>query len=124
MKLFLTMLPTLLLTLYSQLTIKSRVTALLATQETQLTTAARILVYLRDPFILSAIAASFLAGVAWFLVAEKYPASIALPTYVGILFILVLLGSAFFLGESISLKQAAGVGLILVGVVVASQAHG
>lgn len=123
MNLLLAMLPTLLLTIYSQLTIKWRVTSLLAGQQSALTLKERLIVYLTDPFILSAIMASFLAGVAWFLVAEKYPASIALPAYIGILFILVLLGSALLLGESISLQQVAGVGLILVGVVVASQAH-
>lgn len=124
MKLIIAILPTVLLTIYSQLITKWRVTALMAGQEAPLTMKARLIMYLSDPIILSAFACSFLAGVAWFAVAEKYPASIAFPTYVGVLFMLVLLGSSLFLGERVSLQHLAGIGLILLGVVVASRAHG
>lgn len=124
MNLILAIIPTVLLTIYSQLITKWRVTALMAGQESSLTLKARLILYLTDPYILSAFACSFLAGVAWFTVAEKYPASIAFPTYVGVLFMLVLLGSSLFLGERMSLQQLLGIGLILVGVVVASRAHG
>ena len=124
MKMLIAMLPTILLTIYGQLMTKWRVTTLLAQQDAPLTMKARVVLYLTDPYILSAFACSFLAAIAWLSVAEKYPASIAFPTYVGILFMLVLLGSSLFLGERISLQQLAGIGLILVGVVVASRAHG
>ncbi len=124
MNLILAMMPTILLTLYSQLMIKWRVTLLLAEQPAALGFKARVILYLGDLYILSAFAGSFLAAIAWLAVAEKYPTAIAFPSYVGILFMLVLLGSALFLGERISLQQLLGIGLILVGVVVASRAHG
>lgn len=123
MKLLLAMLPTLLLTIYSQLIIKWRISELLEAQSAPLAMKTRLIVYLSDPYILSAITATFISGIAWFMVAEKYPVSIALPTYVGILFVLLLLGSAIFLGESVSLKQVFGASLILIGVAVVSHTH-
>lgn len=125
MKLLLAMLPTILLTIYGQLVVKWRVSKLHATHETALDFKSRITLYLTDPYILSAFACSFLAAVAWFYVVERYPVSIAFPSYVGVLFIFVLMGSALFLREPVSLMQLVGIALIIAGVYIASRTvHG
>lgn len=121
MKLLLAMLPTILLTAYSQLVVKWRVTALAATVGDSSGVAARAIHYLFDPYILSACAFSFLSAIAWFYVAERYPVSIAFPTYVGVLFSIVTVGSALLLKETLSAQHLVGLALILVGVVVVSR---
>jgi len=121
MKLLLAILPTILLTAYSQLVIKWRVTALVATAGEATNVAARAMLYLSDPYIFSAFVFSFLSAIAWFYVAERYPVSIAFPTYVGTLFAIVTVASALLLKESLSVQHLVGVALILIGVVVVSQ---
>lgn len=62
--------------------------------------------------------------IAWLYVAKKCPASIAFPTYVGLLFAVVTVGSALLLMETISVQHVMVMGLvlILVGVAVVSRA--
>jgi multidrug transporter EmrE-like cation transporter len=122
MKLLLAILPTILLTAYSQLIVKWRVTVLAAAAAGDSAgAAARATRYLADPYIISAFVFSLLSAVAWLYVAEKYPVSIAFPTYVGVLFAIVTVGSAFLLKETVSAQHLVGLALILVGVVVVSQ---
>lgn len=115
-------LPTIVLTAYSQLVIKWRVASLAAASAQSLGLPERTFAYLLDPFIISAYAFSLLSSVAWFFVVEKYPVSIAFPFYVGVLFCVVTLGSALWLRESISVQQLVGLALILVGVAVVGRA--
>jgi multidrug transporter EmrE-like cation transporter len=121
MKLLLAMLPTILLTAYSQLVIKWRVTALAAAAGDSSGMASRAIHYLVDPYIVSAFVFSLLSAIAWLYVAERYPVSIAFPSYVGVLFAIVTVGSALLLKETISAQHIVGLVLILAGVVVVSQ---
>jgi multidrug transporter EmrE-like cation transporter len=121
MKLFLFILPTVLLTAYSQLITKWRVGSMVVGQE-DAGKFARLFNYLTDPYIISAYVFSLLSSIAWLYVVEKFPVSIAFPTYVGILFVVVTLGSSLLLREPISLQHMAGLALILFGVVVVSRA--
>jgi len=121
MKLLLAMLPTILLTAYSQLVIKWRVTALAAAAGDSGGRASRAMHYLVDPYIVSAFVFSLLSAIAWLYVAERYPVSTAFPSYVGVLFAIVTLGSALLLKETISAQHIVGLVLILAGVVVVSR---
>lgn len=121
MKLLLAMLPTILLTAYSQLVIKWRVTALADAAGDSGGMASRFIHYLVDPYIVSAFVFSLLSAIAWLYVAERYPVSIAFPSYVGMLFAIVTVGSALLLKETISAQHIVGLVLILAGVVVVSQ---
>lgn len=121
MKLLLAMLPTILLTAYSQLVVKWRVSLLAQELENSAGIATRVARYLLDPFIFSAFAASLLSAVAWFFVAERYPVSIAFPSYVGVLFAIVTVGSTVLLREAISAQHVAGLAMILAGVIVISR---
>jgi multidrug transporter EmrE-like cation transporter len=114
------MLPTILLTAYSQLVIKWRVNALAAAAGDS-NGMARTIHYLVDPYIVSAFVFSLLSAIAWLYVAERYPVSIAFPSYVGVLFAIVTVGSALLLKETISAQHILGLVLILAGVVVVSQ---
>lgn len=122
MKFILALLPTILLISYSQLITKWRVSEMAARQAEQAAPFARLAAYLTDPFIISAYVFSLLSSIAWLYVVEKYPVSTAFPVYIGILFAVVLAGSAVFLHEPLNLKHLAGVLLIVAGVVVASHA--
>lgn len=122
MKLLLAMLPTILFTAYSQLIVKWRVSALAGGVGDSAGVAARAIHYLIDPYVVSAFVASLLSAIAWFYVAERYPVSIAFPTYVGVLFAIVTVGGTLLLKETLSAQHLAGLALILVGVVVVSRA--
>lgn len=122
MKLLLAVLPTILLAAYSQLISKWRVAALAASGGVPASAPARVLHYLSDPYIISSYAFSLLSSIAWLYVLEKYPVSSAFPTYIGVLFAVVTIGSALLLREQVSLQQVAGLALILAGVVVVSRA--
>src|SRR5262245_17251185 len=101
MKLLIAVLPTILLTAYSQLIIKWRVSALAAVAEHSVSAPERTFHYLLDPFIISAYVFSLLSSIAWFFVVERHPVSIAFPVYVGVLFSVVTVGSAIWLRETI-----------------------
>lgn len=122
MKFLLALLPTIMLTAYGQLMTKWRVSKFPELQHSDATAFDRLLVYITDPYIISAYVFSFLSSVAWLYVVEKYPVSIAFPAYVGILFSVVLLGSSLLLHEPISLQLIAGIVIIITGVAVASYA--
>jgi multidrug transporter EmrE-like cation transporter len=122
MKLLLAALPSILLTSYSQLVIRWRVSTLAATSLQSTSFTERTFVYLLDPLVISGYAVALLSSIAWFSVAEKYPISMAFPVYVGVLFSIVTIGGALLLKEAITIQHLAGVALIFVGVVVVSRA--
>src|SRR5688572_753168 len=122
MKLLLAVLPTILLTTYSQLIIKWRVATLVASTAQSIGASERTFHYLLDPFIISAYAFSLLSSIAWFFVVERHPVSIAFPVYVGVLFSVVTVGSTLWLKETISIQHFVGLALITVGVVVVGRA--
>jgi multidrug transporter EmrE-like cation transporter len=120
-KLLLYILPTIILTSYSQLITKWRV-GMMAEAQADASKFERLFHYLTDPIILSTYVCSLLSSIAWLYVVEKYAVSIAFPTYVGVLFAVVTVGSALLLKEAISIQHLLGIALILVGVVVVSRA--
>ena len=122
MKLLLAVLPTILLTAYSQLVTKWRVATLAAASAQSMSVSERTFGYLVDPYIISAYVFSLLSSIAWLFVVERHPVSIAFPVYVGALFAFVTVGSALWLKESISIQHLVGLLLILVGVIVVSRA--
>jgi multidrug transporter EmrE-like cation transporter len=123
MKLLVAMLPTIILTSYTQLVMKWRVSMLLAAAAAQSQSVPeRISAYLLDPFIVSAYAFALLSSIAWLFVVERHPASIAFPIYIGVLFSVVTVGSTLWLKETISIQHLVGLALIIVGIFVVSRA--
>lgn len=122
MKLLLTMGPTILLVVYSQLATKWRIVHMMAESSALGATGmSRILNYLRDPIIVSAYFASFLASVAWIFVVEKYELSNAFPIYIGLIVLLVTVGSALLFKETINPQRMASILLIICGVALGSK---
>lgn len=74
-----------------------------------------------DPVILSGFAAAFLASLAWMAAMTKFDLSHAYP-FMSLNFVVVLLLSGWLLSEPITLQKSIGVGLIVLGTLVA--AHG
>lgn len=70
-----------------------------------------------NPWVLSGLLSTFLAGVSWMLVLTRFEMSYAYP-WVAINFPLILLSGIFWFGESISLGKVIGTLLIFVGIVL------
>jgi multidrug transporter EmrE-like cation transporter len=122
MKLILFMLPTIFLVVYSQLVMKWRVESLAGAVRNSSSGAANVLIYITDPFIVSAYAAALLGSIAWILVIQRYPVSLAFPVYVGMTVLLVVVGGAVLFNESMGASKILSTLLIVAGVVMATRA--
>lgn len=121
MKLLLHMAPTVFFVVFSQLITKWRVSSLLQAMDDSRGRLDRFQIYLKDPWILSAYLASFLASAAWMFVVEKYDISLAFPIYIGLIVFLVTIGGVLFFNESWTALRILSVALILTGVVIGSR---
>ena len=72
-----------------------------------------------DPVVLSSFGSAFLAGLAWMAALTRFELSYAYP-FMSLSFVLVLVISVTFLGETLTLNKVLGVALIGIGTVVAS----
>ena len=70
-----------------------------------------------DPFVLSAFAAAFVASLFWMAAMTKFDVSFAYP-FMSLAFVLVLLLSALFFQEPITVGKVAGMVLICSGILV------
>lgn len=77
-------------------------------------------VLLLNPWIISGFVAAFLASLCWMAAMTKFNLSHAYP-FMGLSFVLVLIGSGIFFGEVVTPLKIAGTALIVVGIAVASQ---
>ena len=117
MKLLIYVIPVAFLVTYSQLVVKwrSRFGGEISIDKNFLS---NLIGYLSDFYILSAYAAALLGSFLWLVVISRIPLSIGFPIYIGVTFLMVIIGSWLFLGESLSMIRLAAVGLILAGIVL------
>jgi uncharacterized membrane protein len=73
-----------------------------------------------NPWILSGLAAAFLAMLCWLVAMTKFELSYAYP-FMSLAFVLVLFLSALFFHETINVPKVLGVLLVIVGIIVASR---
>ncbi len=73
-----------------------------------------------DPFIFSGFFAAFLASMTWMAALSKFELSFAYP-FMSLAFVVVAVGSYFFLQEPLSTAKLVGLLLIIAGIVVASR---
>ena len=107
-------------TVYGQLIVKWRVTALgLGPSATQ-DHVRMITKLLSDPGVLSGLLAGFLAALCWMAALSKFQLSYAYP-FTSLSFVAVLLLSAYLLKEPVSVSRIAGVALIVLGTIVAAR---
>ena len=113
-------LATVLLTVYGQIVIKWQVMqagALPPDFADKMTFLMRLLL---NPWIISALAAAFLAALCWTAAMTRLKLSHAYP-FVGLTFVLVLMASGLFFHQPVTPLKIAGVALIVLGIVVGSQ---
>ena len=118
MRIVLNVFPIALLVAYSQLMVKWRATRMDLGTIDQAGFVAKIIQYLLDPAIFSAYVAAFLASFVWLFVVTKLPLVVAFPVYIGVTFVLIVLGSWFFLDEGVTIAKLFAIGLILAGIAI------
>jgi len=107
-------------TVYGQLILKWRI-AQFGSLPSGLTEKFRFLVsLLLDPVIFSGFAAAFLASLAWMAAMTKFDLSHAYP-FMSLNFVVVLLLSSWILSEPLTSQKILGVGMIVLGTVVAAR---
>ena len=116
MKTYLLILPIALLVATSQILIKVRSTSI--DQQPASSISGRLLEFAADPVVLSAYARALIASFAWLFVIARLPITIAFPVYIGVTFLMVVVGGWLFLAETISLEKAASMLLILGGIII------
>lgn len=112
---------TILLTIYGQLVVKWQV---IEAGEFPVTAGAQVRFLLRlllNPWIISALAAAAVAAVSWMAAMTKLELSKAYP-FVGASFVMVVILSAVFFSERLTAPKVIGVGLVALGLIVASRA--
>jgi uncharacterized membrane protein len=75
---------------------------------------------LYDPWIISVLLVTPLAALCWFAAMTKYDLSYAYP-FMSLAFVIVLILSAIFLHEPVTVPKVLGVVLVTVGLIIASQ---
>ncbi len=121
MKMIMSMFPTIMLVVFSQLVVKWRVTSLAGNLGDDTDRVTRLISYIKDPYIVSSYVAALAASVAWMFVVERYAISVAFPIYVGLTIVAVALGGGLFFDESFGLSKVFAIILIVTGVSIASR---
>ena len=111
-------LPVALLVAYSQIIVKYRVSKFNYDQFEQGALWIKILTYINDPWILSGYVAALFASIIWLFVVTKMPLVLAFPIYIGVTFVLVILGGAIFLHEGLSSSKVVAAIMIIGGIAI------
>lgn len=108
------------LTVYGQLIIKWRITQLGTPPLEFKNKIIFMLGLVFDPAIFSGFAAAFLASLTWMIAMTKFDLNHAYP-FMSLNFVVVLILSGWLLSEPITLQKSVGVGLIVLGTMVAAR---
>lgn len=107
-------------TVYGQLILKWRISQLGALPDAFPDKLRFLFGLLFDPLIFSGFAAAFLASLAWMAAMTKFDLSHAYP-FMSLNFVVVLALSAWLLHEPLSPLRTLGVGMIVVGTIIAAR---
>jgi uncharacterized membrane protein len=117
---FLYILATVLFTVYGQLVVKWQVAQAgaypLAISERLIF----LLKLLLNPWIMSGVAAGFLALLCWMIAMTRFDLSYAYP-FMSLAFVFVLILSAIFFHEAVTIPTALGVALVVAGIIIGSR---
>ena len=117
---YLYIIATIFFTVYGQLILKWRIGTCGDLPSSFLAKLTFLISLLLDPGILSGFVAAFLASLAWMAAMTKFDLSHVYP-FMSLNFVIVLLLSGLLLAEPLSLQKIFGVGLIVIGTVVAAR---
>lgn len=107
-------------TVYGQLILKWRINDLGELPQGALNKLTFLVYLVFDPWIFSGFFAAFLASLAWMAAMTRFDLSHAYP-FMSLNFVVVLLLSGWLLSEPVTIQRALGVGLIVLGTVVAAR---
>ena len=107
-------------TVYGQLILKWRMNDLGELPKGILNKLTYLVYLIFDPWIFSGFFAAFLASLAWMAAMTRFDLSHAYP-FMSLNFVVVLLLSGWFLSEPVTLQRGLGVGLIVLGTMVAAR---
>jgi uncharacterized membrane protein len=111
---------TIVFTVYGQLVLKWRISSFGPVPIEYIEKLKYLTILFLDPFIFSGFLAAFLASLAWMAALTKFDLNHAYP-FMSLNFVVVFMISGWLLNEPINLQKALGVGLIVMGTVVASK---
>ncbi|MDA3926945.1 MAG: EamA family transporter [Kiritimatiellae bacterium] len=114
---------TLLFTVYGQLVLKWQISKAGALPNSALSKFLFLLQQFLNPWILSGFIAAFLASLCWMAAMTKFELNEVYP-FMSLAFVLIMLFSVVFLGESISLSKIVGTGFIVLGLIILAQFSG
>lgn len=117
---YLYILATIALTVYGQLILKWRIGHFGSLPTGTADKLKFLISLLFDPAIFSGFAAAFLASLAWMAAMTKFDLSHAYP-FMSLNFVVVLLLSGWLLSEPMSFQKALGVGVIIMGTIIAAR---
>ena len=115
---YLYLMGTIVFTVYAQIVIKWRVSGMGSLPDRWQAKLGFLFGAFTDLWVLTAFAAAFLSAVFWIAAMTKFQVSYAYPIVVGSLVMLTPIVAVLFLGESIGLRQLAGIGLVFAGMVL------
>lgn len=110
---------TVLLTVYGQIMIKWRINQRAVADGSSDQGFGYVLGLLLDPYVMSGLAAAFLAACTWMLAVNRLELSKAYP-FVALGFVLVPIAASTFLGEALSVRVLAGAAIIVLGIAVSA----
>ncbi|MGR6832885.1 hypothetical protein [Aliivibrio wodanis] len=108
---------TIIFTVYSQIIIKWKSELLINLPDNYFDKALSIFFVLINPWIISSIIATLLAGVSWMLVMSKFEISFAYP-FISINFLLMLIVGVFIFGEPLTVSKVIGSVIVMFGLIV------
>jgi len=111
---------TIVLTVYGQIVIKWQVLNAGAFPDALIDKLWFLYKLLVNPWVVSALLAALLAGIAWMAAMTRLDLSRGYP-FMSLAFVLVLILSGIFFNEPITTPKIAGIILIVLGIVVGSQ---
>ena len=111
---------TILFTVYGQIVLKWQVVRAGVLPAAFLEKLVFLISLIWNPWILSSIAAGFLAFLCWMAAMTKFELSYAYPL-MSLSFLLVLILSAILFHEPLTVSKVVGVGLIVAGIIVGSR---
>jgi drug/metabolite transporter (DMT)-like permease len=113
---------TIVLSIYSQLTMKSRALVHSSASNSPVDYLHYLILMTTDWRVVSAAGATFLAGLCWLLAIQRLDLGYAFP-FMALSFVLMPVAANLFLGESLPMAQFVGLGLVLVGVTLSALAR-
>ena len=111
---------TVLFTVYGQIVLKWQVNKAGAFPAASLDKMTFLISLIWNPWILSGMAAGFLAFLCWMATMTKFELSYAYP-FMSLSFLLVLILSAVLFREPLTMPKTLGITLVIVGLIIASR---